>query len=131
VEHRRLDILNGSDFQFITEFTDYKFWTSAKDEFKNAMLPHITFTKAEWDDGSQLIKDSNGFIHLISSNKQIPEITVVSILEKPTACWAADGTVAGSNYFYKNSENQSAMTAQVFYTNYIQRFIDNIIARCK
>jgi len=90
----------------------------------------IHFTREAWPDGSIITQDTNGIIHLRSSNLAIPEISIVSILDKPTACWSSDKNFSGSEYFYKVSQNQAPMPVQTFYDIYIQRFIDNIIAKC-
>lgn len=93
-----------------------------------AQLPYpnsfVKFHRFEWADGSLAIVDSRGLLHLISSDKTIPEITIVLIESRlPTAAWASDGRVCGSAYFTGVNNAESSDVAG-FYNNYIQRFID-------
>lgn len=84
----------------------------------------VRFYRFLWRDGSEAIVDSRGLLHLRSSDKTVPEITIVLIMGRhPTAAWASDGRTCGSTYFtgVHNAEN-SDVTG--FYNNYIQRFID-------
>ncbi|HEX6428480.1 MAG TPA: hypothetical protein VF008_12375 [Niastella sp.] len=83
------------------------------------------FSKFVWADGSEVLADSRGFLHLKSSDKKIPEITIVMIMGKPTACWAADGRVCGPSYF-TGVDTAESKDVTVFYHNYIQRFIDTL-----
>lgn len=53
----------------------------------------------EWDEGSKAMLDNRGFLHLKSSNEALPEVTIVLIIGKGTACWASDGTFTGDQYF--------------------------------
>lgn len=79
-----------------------------------------------WRDGSNVFVDSRGLLHLQSSDGSIPEITIILIIEKGTACWASDGTVSGSHYFI-GAERPNTMTAAQFYEEYIERFINNLL----
>jgi hypothetical protein len=87
---------------------------------------NLRFSKFVWVDGSEVLADSRGFLHLRSSDKTIPEITIVTVMGKPTACWAADGRVCGSPYFTGVDTAESRDVTGFFY-NYIQRFIDRVI----
>jgi hypothetical protein len=86
---------------------------------------NIKFSRFAWADGSEVLADSRGLLHLQSSDKNIPEITIVMIMGRPTACWAADGRVCGSAYFTGVNTAESNDVAG-FYNNYIQRFIDRL-----
>ncbi|MFT3674334.1 MAG: hypothetical protein QM781_00405 [Chitinophagaceae bacterium] len=79
-----------------------------------------------WPDGSQAITDARGFLHLKSSNPQIPEITIALILESTTACWASDGTGCGSTYFFR-PDFENIIPVQDFYAKYIQAFFRHLI----
>ena len=79
-----------------------------------------------WDDGSQAIVDPRGFLHLKSSDAALPEITIIMILNRVTACWASDNTACGSLY-YINEKATTIITAERFYDDYIQKFIDRLI----
>jgi hypothetical protein len=85
----------------------------------------LKFSRFVWPDGSEMLADSRGLLHLRSADKNIPEITIVMIMGRPTACWAADGRVCGSPYFTGVDTAESRDVAG-FYYNYIQRFIDRL-----
>ncbi len=90
----------------------------------------LRFQRAVWPDGSEAITDSRGLLHLRSANAALPEITLVLVLGKSTAAWANDGpygVVCGSEYFTKNSL-APRITVSEFYQQYIQPFIDHIVA---
>jgi hypothetical protein len=86
---------------------------------------NLRFTKFVWSDGSEVLIDSRGLMHLRSSDKLLPEITIVMIMGKTTACWAADGRVCGSVYF-TGVDDAESRDVTGFYYNYIQRFIDTL-----
>jgi hypothetical protein len=86
---------------------------------------NLKFSKFVWADGSEVMADSRGLLHLKSSDKSIPEITIVMIMGKPTACWAADGRVCGPAYFTGVDTGESRDVTG-FYYNYMQRFIDTV-----
>ncbi|AEW02126.1 hypothetical protein A4D02_08915 [Niastella koreensis] len=86
---------------------------------------YLKFSRFIWPEGSEVVADSRGLLHLKSADSSIGEITIVMIVGKPTACWSSDGNVCGSPYFTgKAGTEGAAVTA--FYENYIQRFIDRI-----
>lgn len=94
---------------------------------QSTVVPHtnIKLTKWVWKDGSEAVVDSRGLLHLRSSDTTIPEITIILVIGKPSACWAADGKVCGSFYF-TGADPSESMPAGLFYTTYIQRFIDRL-----
>lgn len=87
--------------------------------------PFIHFGRRKWEDGSEAIIDTRGFLHLRSGNRNLPEVTMVLVLGKPLAFWASDGTYCGSYYFIGQG-GQKELPAQAFYMKYIQAFIDGI-----
>lgn len=101
---------------------------ASDDIFEIQGKPKIKFKKFEWDDGSQIIIDSRGLAHLISSNEALPQVTLVLISGKTIACWASDGSVCGSEYFVPPESEQLPMNE--FYKKYIQSYIDRIIEVC-
>jgi hypothetical protein len=86
----------------------------------------IKFSRAVWRDGSEAVLDSRGLLHLRSSDSAIPEVTIVLVLGKVSAAWAADGKVAGSFYFTGVDPSQS-LPVDEFYATYIQSFIDRLL----
>jgi hypothetical protein len=88
--------------------------------------PAIKFSRTVWKDGSEAVVDSRGMLYLRSSDSSIPEITLVLVLGKASACRAADGKVCGSFYF-TGSDPSESMPADIFYSTYIQRFINRLL----
>ncbi|EHQ24573.1 hypothetical protein [Mucilaginibacter paludis] len=86
-------------------------------------LPNLKFTKFTWPNGSQMVLDSRGLLHLKSADSSLTELSLLLVLDKPTACWAADGTVCGSPYFLGPGATTVLPPGQ-FYQQYIQPFID-------
>jgi len=85
----------------------------------------VRFHRFTWPDGSETVVDPRGLLHLRSADASIPEITLLLVLGKPTAAWAADGTVCGPTYFTGPNPAQQ-MPAPEFYRQYIQRFIQQL-----
>lgn len=88
--------------------------------------PQLWLGHFTWPDGSRAWIDSRGLLHLRSADPTVPEITVVLIVELPTAAWAADGTVCGPAYF-TGAQPALSVTPVQFYRQYIQRFIDRLL----
>jgi hypothetical protein len=86
----------------------------------------ILFYEKQWADGSFAAVDSRGFLHLKSSDYQMPEITIVLNFER-VAAWASDGKMCGAPYFM-SAENPNPMPVNYFYSHYIQPFIDHILS---
>jgi len=89
----------------------------------------LQFRVFRWANGSEAILDPRGLLHLRSAEASVPEITLVLLLNQPTAAWAADGAVGGmvSGSAYFTGPNPSRqMAVPEFYRQYIQRFIDHL-----
>jgi hypothetical protein len=85
----------------------------------------LSFSAWVWDDGSEAVVDPRGFLHLKSSDENLSEITIIMVLGRVTACWASDNSICGSSY-YLNENMGTVKTAEIFYNNYIQKFIDRL-----
>jgi len=116
IDHNRQEI-SKNERTYLAEEMDRRSMSMANSALK--------FSKFVWKDGSKVVADSRGLLHLRSSDKTIPEITIVMVMGKPTACWAADGRVCGGSYFTGVDTAESRDITR-FYYNYIQRFIDRI-----
>lgn len=88
---------------------------------------NLRFSKFVWNDGSEVLADSRGLLHLRSSDASIPEITIVMIMGKPTACWADNGSICGPAYFTGIDMFARSTAVSDFYNGYIKRFIDTVI----
>lgn len=58
-----------------------------------------TLSQAEWSDGSRVILDSRGLLHFQSSDRSIPEFSIV-LSETQVSGWCADGRRWGATYFH-------------------------------
>ncbi len=87
---------------------------------------NIKLITRQWSDGSEAVIDTRGLLHLKSSDPAAPEITIVLVTGRCTACWASDGIAAGDPYFIDNNR-VNIIPAKNFYKSYIQRFIDRIM----
>jgi hypothetical protein len=83
----------------------------------------VRLRRFRWADGSEAVVDSRGLLHLRSSDPGQPEITLVLILGRTLAAWAADGSVCGPSYFTGPAQ---VLSAAGFYHQYLQRFIDRL-----
>ena len=85
----------------------------------------------EWEDGSRAYLDSRGFMHLVSADSSLPEVSFVMVLEKITACWASDGSTSGSSYFINVTPekflNGIHLNAGRFNQKYLEPFIQHIL----
>lgn len=86
---------------------------------------HLQFRRAVWENGSEALIDPRGFLHLRSANPSVPELTLVLVLDRNTACWSSDGKICGSLYFTARSTSSGEL-AKSFYQQYIQAFIDSL-----
>lgn len=123
-----LQVMNNNILKFVDSTNKKNHQKNCKEviDIKSVLSnQHIKFRKAVWNDGSTAIIDARGFIHLQSSNKAIPEITIALVLGKATACWASDGISCGSEYF-TNDKVSEIIPVNDFYKKYIQCFIDHL-----
>jgi hypothetical protein len=90
-----------------------------------AHLSNIRFTKFIWANGSEAVLDSRGLLHLKSNDVAIPQVSIILVVEKTTACWSADGMVTGSAYFTGKNPPNGVPVAD-FYEQYIQSFIKGL-----
>jgi hypothetical protein len=97
----------------------------AQEILKVDHLPNIRFTKYTFKCGSTIVMDSRGLLHLKSWNNAIEEVCIIMIVDQPTACWSADGTVSGSRYFIREG-NTGYLKPTQFYEKYIMPFIDSL-----
>ena len=88
-------------------------------------LLNINFTRFTFQSGSTATIDSRGFLHLKSVDPNIPEITIVTIIDRPTACWSADGFKSGSSYFI-GYDQANQLTPAIFESRYLKPFIHSL-----
>lgn len=88
--------------------------------------PQLWLGQFTWPDGSTAWVDSRGLLHLRSADTRLPQVTVVLIVDQPTAAWADDGTVCGPDYFTGLTPPRR-LPAPQFYRQYLQPFIDRLL----
>ncbi|MEM0997036.1 MAG: hypothetical protein AAGN35_08155 [Bacteroidota bacterium] len=93
----------------------------------DARNPRMRFQYWTWPDGSVLIVDTRGLLHLRSSDPDIPEIAVPYIVGMATAKWDPEDGFAGNIAFAPPSLHPDYKARPM---KNIQRFIDHIIAQC-
>jgi hypothetical protein len=99
--------------------------TGSREFFHVTDNPYVKFKKFVWGDGSQIIIDSRGLAHLISTDITIPQITIALIENKEIACWASDGASCGSKYFIQDANN--IISEEKFYEKYLKAYINRIL----
>lgn len=121
----QINLLENSKLSKITKNYDEK--RLFMDNFEVKAMPdnqQIKFYKVTWLDGSVAMLDSRGFLHLKSSNPDIPELTIVLLAGKQCAAWAADGSYSGNPYFIPQTEKM--LSGSAFYARYIQAFLSEL-----
>ncbi|MGV3598289.1 MAG: hypothetical protein ACO1PI_10510 [Bacteroidota bacterium] len=123
LELRKTGKNHGTDELFISDI-DYSVKNTYRgiiEATRDASIFNYKFT-----DGSRIRIDPKGLAHLISSNSDIPSVSIVLIIGKPTACIVNGGWVCGWEYF--TGDNDKKIGEYLFYNKYIQPFIDHIVA---
>jgi len=93
-----------------------------KDQEALTANPLLLFRRFVWPNGSTALVDPCGLLHLRSADASVPEITLVLVLNQPSAAWAADGSVCGPEYF-TGPYRDNLLPVPDFYRLYLQRFI--------
>jgi hypothetical protein len=78
-----------------------------------------------WADGSRAWLDSRGLLHLKSSDRNLPELTLVLVHSGEQAAWSSDGRLWGPT-FYTGIERSAARPGQELLTE-----IDAFLARLR
>ncbi|HEX7376620.1 MAG TPA: hypothetical protein VF278_05880, partial [Pirellulales bacterium] len=62
---------------------------------------------ARWADGSRAWLDSRGLLHLKSSDRTLPELTIVLAPDAEVSAWASDGRVWGLCFYTGRSPEET------------------------
>jgi hypothetical protein len=90
--------------------------------FKDAARPMDVGCRlqvATWDDGSRAFLDSRGMLHLKSSDRSIPELTII-LHDGVVAGWCSAGRVFGNEYFIDGRPN---VTPVEIYEQILEPFV--------
>ncbi len=80
-------------------------------------------SSATWDDGSKAYLDSRGMLHLVSSDTDIPEVTLV-LTDGMISGWCSDGRMWGKEYFTGDAER---VDAKEIYDDVIRPFVVQLL----
>lgn len=80
-----------------------------------------------WKDGSQAIIDKRGFLHLRSSNGDLPEVTMMLVAGMPVSCWASTGECCGDEFIDARNDHKR-IKPEIFFEKYFQPIIKQIMS---
>ncbi|MGY6648577.1 hypothetical protein [Wenyingzhuangia sp. IMCC45574] len=89
--------------------------------------PKLKFRHVTFKDGSEIIFDNKGFAHLISSNENIPELTIKIQLNGPVSFFAADRNICAEPYLINNEMMLNEINTNDIENNYLNPFIETIL----
>jgi hypothetical protein len=81
-----------------------------------------TLDVAQWPDGSRAWLDSRGLLHLQSSDRAIPQCTLI-LTDGPMAGWLEDGSVFGPDYWL---QGQRAISEREVFHEVLRKFAARI-----
>lgn len=87
---------------------------------------NLAFALRTWEDGSQAVVDKRGFLHLKSSDANIPEISLVTAINIPLPCWASNGSYTGAHSFIPKTARKSILPGNQFYEKTLKKFIERL-----
>jgi len=87
----------------------------------------IRFSEFRWTDGTILVIDSRGLLHLRSGNQSLHEISFTFVTGINLACWSSSGEWCGNSYFLPAHFNPNKIIPeQQFYEKYFTPIIEYI-----
>ena len=84
-----------------------------------------TLKQVTWNDGSRAVLDSRGMLHLQSSDRTIPELTLV-LCEKHVSGWCSTGEVWGRDYFIDEQARGIRKTTPDQIMPILRRFLERL-----
>ncbi|MEY3443489.1 MAG: hypothetical protein RLZZ519_1770 [Bacteroidota bacterium] len=82
--------------------------------------------RTTWADGTIAYMDPRGFLHLRSSDPNLPQVSIATIVGQPTAAWASDGEWVGHHYFFYHRRDKQ-ITIDAFFAKYLQPIFQRIL----
>jgi hypothetical protein len=123
------DVVNGLPM-FVARATHSKLRASRPFEQMHGTQRRYRLSVATWDDGSRAVLDSRGLVHLASSDRAIPETTLV-LAEGELTGWHSHGHSWGRQYFIgerKRRGEDSAATQYLIFSSTVTRFVERLNA---
>jgi hypothetical protein len=100
--HATIDLVRDESLELLPwGVAAEKKWQTRVRDFKSIPTPHgarFDLKVATWSDGSRAFLDSRGLLHLMSSDRSLPEISLV-LGSDGIAGWVSDGRVWGPTYY--------------------------------
>ncbi len=87
--------------------------------------PELKLRRVKWGDGTVAWLDPRGILHLRSSDPNLPEISIVLVLDAATAMWASNGECTGALYFVGSGRHKHR-TATEFNEMYLRPLLQRI-----
>ncbi len=103
--------------------------TTPRPTSRTAYIPFVRMTSphrrfrldvAKWNDGSRAYLDSRGMLHLVSSDRKLPQLTL-TLSNAPCAGWTSTGQTFGWSYFLFGEATTDALTAREIIREFVGR----------
>ncbi|MFY0254466.1 hypothetical protein ACDQ55_10980 [Chitinophaga sp. 30R24] len=109
----------------LSQITEKKDITVTQETVQHPDNPHVIFTQYKYANGVTITADSRGLLHLQCHYHELPEVTIITVIQTPLAAWASDHTVCGNQYFIHNKEAR-VIPPTTFYHHYIEPYIEKL-----
>lgn len=131
----RLTLLKGDElFTLMENASRHLIWAHAGCKIADDGISHVQqfhlvqspegtrykLRKATWPDGSQAWLDSRGMLHLVSSDRRVPQITF-TLGDQPSAGWTSNGQTFGWKYFVDDSSDGVATAIEQMAREFVAR----------
>jgi hypothetical protein len=123
------DVVNGLPM-FVARQSHSKLRASRPFEQLHGTQRRYRLAAATWEDGSRAVLDSRGLLHLASSDRSIPETTLV-LAEGELTGWHSHGHSWGRPYFIgekKRRGEDTAATQYLIFSSTVTRFVERLHA---
>jgi hypothetical protein len=123
------DVVNGLPV-FVARAARSKLRASRSFEMMRGTQRRYHLSAATWDDGSRAVLDSRGLLHLASSDRSVPETTLV-LAEGELTGWHSHGHSWGRQYFIgekKRRGEDSASMQYLIFSSTVTRFVEKLHA---
>ena len=89
--------------------------------------PNMRFYVKKWANGSQVVSDSRGIIHLKCQNAEEPEISLTMVNGFGITGWASNGEYTGDKSFIPDQPDIKYIPPSIFFQKYIHPFVQRIV----
>jgi hypothetical protein len=127
IDKRMLKVGQEDDLQWIESRSRHETAIPTKmvlDDRKQTENPLVIENHWLSTSGIEAIMDSRGLLTLRTPDDSLPEVTIIIVVGKATACWASDGVKCGPFYF--TGGDGEIIGGALFYDKYIQPYLDQL-----